>query len=151
MLPKSEFDSVCRQVHGGQADRGRSGWNHHTAEQQYQVEMWTQPRAQTCMFPVARTCTSFPSSSHTQSQSCSRGSRQKVGGAWTTLKFSQSSSERLRFRKFSMLPSYPGMPDGHLLFDKPTSWFYPQNIQPQSGGWDAEPEPCGDPHDAHRP
>lgn len=93
----------------GQADRESNGWNHRAADQEYQVRNMNTALSTNWDFHVScgPNMHALSPPSHAQSQSNSWESRQKVGGAWTMLKFSQSST-RGSGSDFGMLLTSPG-------------------------------------------
>lgn len=148
MFPKSEFD-MCKQVCVRVEGTGRQGeeWlksqrsRSRVSGEKYEHGPQHKLRFSCFLWPGhART---FPPCSHAQSQSNSWESRQKVGGAWTMLKFSQSSSERLRFR-LQHAPHVPRMPARRPLSDMPPRrsilWIYNRHTPPVRCGAGA----CGD-------
>lgn len=98
MLPKSEFDSLGMCKCAGQGEeclKSRCSRSRVSGEKH---EHGSQHKLRFLCFLWPGHAQTFPLSSHAQSQSNSWESRQKLGGAWTMFKFSQSSGEGLRLR-----------------------------------------------------
>ncbi len=88
---------MCKQACVSEQGTGRresNGWNHRAADQEYQVRNMNTVLSTNWDFHVScgLDMHALSPSSHAQSQSNSWESRQKVSGAWTMLKFSQSST-----------------------------------------------------------